>query len=76
MDKEKIPERILSQDATVDKLEIKHANFFREPEGMTTICLNDTPIPNESKFYRNYVHIVMIKVDKRRIEILLWLLLS
>lgn len=35
-------------DARLEKPD-KHSNFFKEPEGMTTICLSDVPITNKSK---------------------------
>lgn len=51
MDKGKecdVPERVFTGDVSMESGE-KHSNFFKEPAGMTTICLSDAPIPDESK---------------------------
>lgn len=57
MDKEEKsqkPKCVSSEDALRDALE-KYSNVFKEPEGMTSICLNDATIPQESKYFSKYV---------------------
>lgn len=50
-DKEKecdVPASVFTGGVTMETGE-KHPNLFKEPAGMTTICLSDAPIPDESK---------------------------
>lgn len=55
MDKDKdkdkecdVPASVFTGGVTMETGE-KHPNLFKEPAGMTNICLSDAPIPDESK---------------------------